>query len=439
MSARARLAALAAPAALAVLAAFTAPAAAGPPSSVAVHGLRITGGDRQEAWVTVLDGAGAPVEGLEPRAFAIEHDGRAVEDLTITPWADHYRGRRLTLAVDPDLLAGEGGRALSALLRVLAREAPAGSRLALVSLGGRARRVETPMSDAASAADRFAEWSGDEARAPFWDRVVETVRAAARAPRGEASTVLLVTRGRDAGGRRGPLDAVAFAETPGRPVRVSVLLVGESGEADRLGGLAARSGGALSRVADPGGLGRRAEDLLARARGAYRLAYRVRGWDAAEPRHTLTASVEGAAGRRSGALTYATADVLPEPWWRNPLPWVMLVALLALAGAGFLVARPRRLCRLVVRGGEESGCSYEVYGLPVTLGAALGNDLVFPEGRVSRNHAVLERRGSAIELSDLNSENGTFVNGDRITRRRLAQGDRIRLGGSVELTYEGRG
>jgi pSer/pThr/pTyr-binding forkhead associated (FHA) protein len=69
----------------------------------------------------------------------------------------------------------------------------------------------------------------------------------------------------------------------------------------------------------------------------------------------------------------------------------------------------------------------------------VGNDLVFPEGRVSRNHAVLERRGSAIELSDLNSENGTFVNGDRITRRRLAQGDRIRLGGSVELTFEGRG
>jgi pSer/pThr/pTyr-binding forkhead associated (FHA) protein len=83
------------------------------------------------------------------------------------------------------------------------------------------------------------------------------------------------------------------------------------------------------------------------------------------------------------------------------------------------------VCRLVVRSGEEAGCSFEIFGLPVTLGAAVGNDLVFPDARMSRNHAVLERRGSSVELADLNSENGTFVNGDRIT-------------GTVELTYEGR-
>ena len=63
---------------------------------------------------------------------------------------------------------------------------------------------------------------------------------------------------------------------------------------------------------------------------------------------------------------------------------------------------------------------------------------MFPESEVSRNHAVLERRGRNIELADLNSENGTLVNGERITRRVLAEGDRISLGDAVHLIFEAR-
>jgi hypothetical protein len=135
---------------------------------------------------------------------------------------------------------------------------------------------------------------------------------------------------------------------------------------------------------------------------------------------------------------FATADVLTLPWWRQPLPWLIAVTLLALGGLGTLVLRPRRLCQLVVDSGAERGCSYEVYATPITLGAAVGNDLTLSEARVSRNHAVLERRGRGIELVDLNSENGTFVNGDRVTRRILVRGDRISLGGAVEMIFEGR-
>jgi pSer/pThr/pTyr-binding forkhead associated (FHA) protein len=92
---------------------------------------------------------------------------------------------------------------------------------------------------------------------------------------------------------------------------------------------------------------------------------------------------------------------------------------------------------VVVLNGDEKGCSYELFATPVTLGAAVGNDLSFDDDLVSRNHAVFERRGSAVELVDLNSENGTFVNGDRISRRRLSKGDRVSLGGAIDLEVAG--
>jgi hypothetical protein len=48
---------------------------------------------------------------------------------------------------------------------------------------------------------------------------------------------------------------------------------------------------------------------------------------------------------------------------------------------------------------------------------------------VSRMHAVIEVNANGdVEIADLNSTNGTFVNGDKITRKRLNSGDQIRVG-----------
>ena len=112
-----------------------------------------------------------------------------------------------------------------------------------------------------------------------------------------------------------------------------------------------------------------------------------------------------------------------------------MVILLGLGTLPFLLRRP--LVRLRVVQGEEKGFVYEIYEVPVTIGAAAGNDLIFEDEEVSRNHAVFERRGATIELVDSNSENGTFVNGDRVGRRRVSRGDRVRLGEVVEFEVLG--
>ena len=62
-------------------------------------------------------------------------------------------------------------------------------------------------------------------------------------------------------------------------------------------------------------------------------------------------------------------------------------------------------------------------------------DLPLRDAAVSREHAQFESHGDDWILTDLDSANGTFVNGRRIRRRTLKPGDTVRFGTSVEFRY----
>lgn len=73
--------------------------------------------------------------------------------------------------------------------------------------------------------------------------------------------------------------------------------------------------------------------------------------------------------------------------------------------------------------------------LPATLGRDSGAVTVAVDDRsVSRRHARFEIIGNDLVLTDLGSSNGTFVNDERVTRRVLVAGDRVRIG-RLELTW----
>src|SRR6188768_2362700 len=74
-----------------------------------------------------------------------------------------------------------------------------------------------------------------------------------------------------------------------------------------------------------------------------------------------------------------------------------------------------------------------------TIGRRTGNDLQIVGGEVSRDHAEIVRRDGAFVLRDRGSRHGTFVNGEAVTDRMLAHGDRIRPGRSdgVEIVFLG--
>ena len=63
-----------------------------------------------------------------------------------------------------------------------------------------------------------------------------------------------------------------------------------------------------------------------------------------------------------------------------------------------------------------------------SIGRTTGNDLILEYPKTSRNHAVVERKGRDFILRDLNSTNGTRVDGDRIEQHRLQNGDTFEVG-----------
>ncbi|MCK9462920.1 MAG: FHA domain-containing protein [Proteobacteria bacterium] len=65
----------------------------------------------------------------------------------------------------------------------------------------------------------------------------------------------------------------------------------------------------------------------------------------------------------------------------------------------------------------------------ITIGRVQGNHIVLPRGNVSKQHARLEHRGGELRLTDLNSTNGTYINGRRITETALVvTGDKVYIG-----------
>ena len=61
-----------------------------------------------------------------------------------------------------------------------------------------------------------------------------------------------------------------------------------------------------------------------------------------------------------------------------------------------------------------------------------GSDINIADPEVSRRHATIRSEGGAVAIEDLNSTNGTFVNGERITGMRvLSEGDEVRFGMTV--------
>lgn len=70
-----------------------------------------------------------------------------------------------------------------------------------------------------------------------------------------------------------------------------------------------------------------------------------------------------------------------------------------------------------------------------TIGRAARADFIVDAALVSRLHCRLTAGATELEVVDLDSTNGTFVNGERTGRATLKSGDRLGVG-RVELTVD---
>ena len=72
----------------------------------------------------------------------------------------------------------------------------------------------------------------------------------------------------------------------------------------------------------------------------------------------------------------------------------------------------------------------------VTIGRSLEVDLVLDDEKASRMHCVVRNEDGTWYIKDLQSKNGTFVNGLRVESKALSHGDRIRIGSTVAVFEE---
>lgn len=70
-------------------------------------------------------------------------------------------------------------------------------------------------------------------------------------------------------------------------------------------------------------------------------------------------------------------------------------------------------------------------GREIIVGRSSELDIVLEEEKVSRKHAKITYNNDILSIEDLNSTNGTYVNGEKIRRARLKDGDRVLFGGCI--------
>ena len=90
--------------------------------------------------------------------------------------------------------------------------------------------------------------------------------------------------------------------------------------------------------------------------------------------------------------------------------------------------------RLLAISGSLAGTSYQLIDGHLTIGRDSSNHLCLADPVVSRKHCTINPKDQGFEIIDLDSQNGTFVNGIPIAHRELAHGDTIRIG-TNELVF----
>jgi len=91
------------------------------------------------------------------------------------------------------------------------------------------------------------------------------------------------------------------------------------------------------------------------------------------------------------------------------------------------------LVTLRILDGPDRGKDFHQIATPVTIGREEGNLIQLNDHRVSRHHLKIHKSGSSVLMTDLQSTNGTKVNGEMVRVWQLLPGDLITVGQSILL------
>jgi hypothetical protein len=91
--------------------------------------------------------------------------------------------------------------------------------------------------------------------------------------------------------------------------------------------------------------------------------------------------------------------------------------------------------RLVAQSPEFAGKTFDLSGPEISVGRVEDNKIQIEHASVSGHHAVFKIDGLDYTIKDLDSTNGTRINGEKITLQKLRRNDILRFG-NIELLYD---
>ena len=91
---------------------------------------------------------------------------------------------------------------------------------------------------------------------------------------------------------------------------------------------------------------------------------------------------------------------------------------------------PRNSARLVIKNGGFEGMAFELTAEETLIGRNPTTDITLLDDGISREHAIIlyDPESDSYSLEDLQSTNGTQVNGKRVRSVTLEDGDEVRVG-----------
>jgi len=96
---------------------------------------------------------------------------------------------------------------------------------------------------------------------------------------------------------------------------------------------------------------------------------------------------------------------------------------------------PKDRAGLIVLKGPIIGEKFLLKKPSLSIGRRSDSDILLDDITVSRNHAVIKKINKEYLIKDLESLNGTYLNGRIISQSRLNNGDRIQIGKYIFLFF----
>jgi hypothetical protein len=382
-----------------------------------------------------------PVEHLRPVDVKVQQDGAELPQgsvLSLRRIEEAGLGVAAVIALDRSrtMLGGPFERARDQASAFLGKLAPP-DRAALVAFSGRAETLagfDTPLEEVRARLQTL-EPDRDAMSTVVFDGIHQAVELLRRSPsRPRRGFAVVFSDGRDGSSQHGLEEILVLAA--GRPAepRLPIFTIGYDGRGaeglDALRRIAAASNADSAREVEAAEF---YDDVLRQMRGSFVLRFSA-NLDGAP--HEVSVEVEGKSDTRGTA--YPAVQGVPSVSLQTPWQLPALIAAAVLLALALLLSRRGRragVAKLRFVGGPLAGKEVDLRAGRTRIGALAENDVAVSAPSVSRVHAEIRSEGDQWVIVDLDSTNGTRVNGAPVTSAPLRSGDRIRLG-EVEALFE---